>query len=93
MQQAIIGVLGSGLLGGVVKHLIPSDRVNKFIPLINTIAASAYYFSQGVDPFEAILSGAIASMAANGTHNQIAVEGSLKNVRVKSWYSGESKGL
>jgi hypothetical protein len=55
-------------LGGVLKHLIPSQKVNKFIPYINFGAATAYGVLTGKDPATAAMEGFQAATMATGTH-------------------------
>jgi len=92
MNELLTGILGSNILGLAVKHLIPSNKVNRFIPLINAAAASGYYFSQGVDPANAVVSGIVASMAAKGVHSQVVKETPLSQIQLKTW-NDKSQGI
>lgn len=64
-------VVGICLCAGyVVKHLIPSEKVNKFIPLIVTVLGvviNVWYSGFSFSP-EILLGGLLSGLASTGLH-------------------------
>lgn len=56
-------------IGFVIKYAIPSDVVNKFIPLVSAIigVAISFWMAGTFDP-ETLLSGLVSGLAATGLY-------------------------
>lgn len=71
----VAGVLGSCLcVGYIVKHLIPTDKVNKFIPLIvGVLGVFLNVWANGwvVTP-DVLLGGLASGLASTGLHELFA---------------------
>lgn len=55
--------IGQGLVGQAIKHLVPWDGVNKFIPAFNAIAGTAYNMSKGLDWQSAATYGVVGMLS------------------------------
>jgi hypothetical protein len=78
----------------VIKHFVPSDKFNKFIPLVNVLACTGLFASQGADWATAMVNGVFTALAASKTHDVATTGTALKNVTVKKWWApAERQGL
>ena len=59
------------VLGALVKHIAPSKKINRFIPLINFGIATGVGIAQGRDPLSAVINGAQESLMATGGHQAV----------------------
>lgn len=71
----VAGVLGICLcVGYIVKHLIPTDKVNKFIPLIVGVLGvllNVWACGWAITP-EVLLGGLVSGLASTGLHEAFA---------------------
>ena len=70
-DYVVLMVVGICLcVGFVLKHLIPSERVNKFIPLIMAVLGvviNVWYNGFAFSP-EILLAGLVSGLASTGMH-------------------------
>ena len=66
-MDALFAMLGSG----VIKHLIPTKKINKFIPLLNVAVCTGFYMSQGHDFGTALGTGLTTGLMAVGGHQAV----------------------
>lgn len=64
MKELLETIVGQGVLGQVVKHVLPWDGLNKFIPAINIVGGVAYNKAQGMDWGSAVTIGVVGALGA-----------------------------
>lgn len=84
------GFIVAGGIGLFVKHFIPSDKFNKFIPLVNALALTALFSSRGMDPISAGVNAVLTALAAGKGHDLAVTSTPLKAVQVPRWWSKEA---
>jgi hypothetical protein len=94
-KMTITNFVIAGGIGAVIKHFVPSDRFNKFIPAVNVLAMWGMYASQGMDPFSALVAGAVTALGASKAHDEVVNGTPLKNVMVPKYWAkdGVKQGL
>lgn len=62
-------IIGCLILGYVIKHVIPNDTINRFIPLILCFTGIILnVWSLGAFTFDTVMAGAASGLAATGAY-------------------------
>ena len=77
MNELLEIMVGQGFLGQAIKHFLPWDRLNKFIPIINMIGGVAYAKTRGLDW---------------GSAATVGIVGQLGTGNVKGWAKSKLSG-
>lgn len=59
------------LLGAFFKHVVPSNKVNRFIPFVNMAVMTGMNIARGMDVGQAVIGGITDSVMASGAHKVV----------------------